>query len=90
MHVGAYLRESLSDPLVYVAPDAVPLQTIVLAVVGGVVFIVVLSVLIICSLVFHHRTKLKRLRRSEMEWIDMISPTESRRTLGIYRSSTKL
>ena len=79
MTVGAYLRETLNQPLLYVAPTAIPLHIIIPVVAGSVVAIVILSLFIICCVVLYHR---KKLHRVEMEWIDMISPKDSTNLSG--------
>ena len=77
--VGEYLSESLEQPLVYISPAALPLEIIIPVVAGSVVVVVILSLFIICCLVLR---QCKQLRKTDREWLDMISPKDSRNQFG--------
>ena len=79
MTVGAYLSESLPQPLVYVSPlvlspAGIPPEIIIPVMAGSIVVVVILSLFIICCLVLYQR---KRLHKVEMELMDMTFAKDS-------------
>ena len=71
--VGAYISESLSQPLVYVAPSSIPLVIIIPVIAGSVVVVVILSLFIICCVVCYHR---KKSKKNEQRWTNLLSQME--------------